>query len=775
MSPVVSIPLSYACLAALWILFSDSALGLIASGDDLLRLSVYKGLLFVAVTTLFLLWLVRSTYGALEAGYRELEAHQEEIRRLSQLNAVLSHVNQAIVRLPGREELCQRVCQILVEHGGFRLAWIGWLEPGGARLAPSAAAGEAADYVLTLRLDVEEGPAACGLSVRALHDRAPCVCNDLLVEPLVAPWRPVFGRHGLHAAVSLPIPYGAEIGGVLNVYADQPGVFHERELALLREAVADLAFGLENLEREARRREAEERRRLAEEAQHESEERFRATFEQAAVGIAHAAPDGCLLRVNDKLCAITGRSREELVGSSLATTLLPEDRAAAEAAIRSLLAAGRGDSTLECRCQLPRGGVVWVGLVTALLRDAADAPRYFISVVTDISERKRLEQQFLRAQRLESIGTLAGGIAHDLNNLLAPIVMGVELVRSQGLPPSLTGVVDNMERSARRGANLVRQVLSFARGVDGARVPLPLRHVIDEVGGIVESTFPKNIVWSAEVPRELWPVRGDATQLHQVLLNLCVNARDAMPEGGRLRLSARNVVLDSGEADPRRGEHPGPYVLLEVADEGCGMTPEVLDRIYEPFFTTKPPGLGTGLGLSTALGIVRAHGGRLDVQTELGRGCVFRLHLPAEPDGSARGSTVPQRARLVPGRGELVLVVDDESAIRDITRLTLESFGYRVLIAKDGAEAVALFAARRTDIAIVITDLLMPTMAGPELIAELRRLEPTLRVIGVSGQSSAGELPSASPESTAFLQKPFSAEALLALLRKLLDARPPRA
>jgi PAS domain S-box-containing protein len=770
LSPAHGIALAYALLAALWILLSDRALELLASPEELVRWGVYKGLAFVLVTGAFLFVLLKRTYGVMEAGYRELRSHQDEIKRLNRLNTVLSLVNQAIVRLPGREDLCRRVCQILVEEGGFRVAWIAWHETGKPRLVPLASAGAEDPFLAAIVRD-EVAAEALGPASRAFREDAPVVINDLWSDPRALAWQADLKRLGLCSVVGIPVHREGGPGGVITVYANQPGIFHEREVSLLLEAAADLAFGLDNITREARRREAELRRREAEENQRESEERFRATFEQAAVGIAHVAPDGCLLRVNDKLCTIAGQCREKLIGLRLTSLILAEDQAPIEEGLRALLAGERGDLAAERRFWREEGGAIWTGLVVSLLRGSAGTPRYFIVVVTDISERKRLEEQFLRAQRLESVGTLAGGVAHDLNNLLAPIMMGLELIRMGGVSPSLTPVVDNMERSVRRGAGLVRQVLSFARGLDGVRTRLPLRHLLNEVGMIVESSFPKNIRWDCDLPRDLWPVRGDANQLHQVLLNLCVNARDAMPGGGTLRVSARNVSLAASEIDAPSGESPGPHVLLEVADDGCGMTPAVLGKISEPFFTTKPPDKGTGLGLSTALGIVRGHGGRIAVKSEPGCGTVFLIHLPAEPDTVSADDARFPRVRPALGRGELVLVVDDESSIRDIIRQTLEASGYRVLTAKDGVQAAAIYAQHHASVAVVISDMLMPMMDGPALIGELRRINPRVRVIGVSGQPTENE--AASPPVGApacFLQKPFAGDALLALLRQVVDA-----
>ncbi len=414
-----------------------------------------------------------------------------------------------------------------------------------------------------------------------------------------------------------------------------------------------------------------------------------------------------------------------------------------------------------------------------LVRNDVGEPVSILAINTDITDRKKLEAQFLRAQRMESIGTLAGGIAHDLNNLLAPITMGVDLLKRSDPRPEHQRLLATIERSAQRGADLVKQVLSFARGVEGARVELQLRHIVHELEVIVHNTFPKNVRFETKVESNLWPVLGDPTQLNQVLLNLLVNARDAMPTGGQATLSVYNTEVDAQYAVMNRGVAPGSYVVLEVGDTGVGMEPPVIERIFEPFYTTKEVGKGTGLGLSTVLGIVRSHGGFVNVYSEPGRGSTFKVYLPARPEAPpAAGAAPPTPAALPAGRGETILVVDDEPTILEVTRETLQSHGYAVLTAEDGAQAIGTYAVNRTRIATVITDMMMPVMDGHALITALRRINPEVRIIAASGLAANGGLSrGAAPDVRHFLAKPYSAEAMLTLLRTVLDepsgSRPP--
>ena len=411
--------------------------------------------------------------------------------------------------------------------------------------------------------------------------------------------------------------------------------------------------------------------------------------------------------------------------------------------------------------------IVVVGRWT-LVRDKAGQPKSILSINTDITERKNLEQQFFRAQRMESIGTLAGGIAHDLNNVLAPIMMSIDLLRIYESNPRMLGILSTIESSAKRGAEMVKQVLTFARGVQGQEIEVQVGALIGEIVKIADETFLKNVFIRSIVPEDLWTVRGDPTQLHQVLLNLCVNARDAMPGGGSLIVSGSNILLDEQYAGTHLDAKPGPHVVIEVEDTGMGMPTDVIDRIFEPFFTTKEIGKGTGLGLSTSLSIVKSHGGFLRVFSERGVGTKFSVYLPANTS-IHKEVTVKAPAALPRGNGELVLVIDDEPSVRDITRQTLEAFGYRVLLASDGVEATSIYAVRGHEIDIVLTDMMMPLLDGPTTVQVLKRLNPNVRIIAASGQSADGmETKAAAAGVLDFLTKPYTAEAMLIALRQVL-------
>jgi PAS domain S-box-containing protein len=404
-----------------------------------------------------------------------------------------------------------------------------------------------------------------------------------------------------------------------------------------------------------------------------------------------------------------------------------------------------------------------------LIRDHNSTPTSKLVVNTDITEKKKLERQFLRTQRMESVGTLAGGIAHDLNNVLAPITMSLHLLRSKLPEETDQRVLDTLESSAQGGADLIKQVLTFSRGIEMERTVLQVRHLLNDIRRFSKETFPANIEVSSEIPPDLWTISGDATQIHQILLNLCVNSRDAMPNGGALRIRAENFMADEQYVKMNREAKAGAYIVVTVSDTGVGMAPEVRERIFEPFFTTKEVGKGTGLGLSTVFALVKNHGGFLTVDSELGGGSFFKVFLPAM-QSSAAPQTALRPEKPQKGDGQLILVVDDEPSICEITRLTLEQSGYRVAIAYDGAEALAEYFSQKSPVSLVLTDLNMPIMDGPALIRALKKLDPSIRIVastGIAEKKRLGEI--VESDLMAFLGKPFTAEKLLATISKALS------
>ena len=426
----------------------------------------------------------------------------------------------------------------------------------------------------------------------------------------------------------------------------------------------------------------------------------------------------------------------------------------------------------DMRMQTRDGRKLIVDCRITLVRDEAGRPRARLAFLTDITEKKLLEEKFLHAQRLESIGLLSAGIAHDLNNVLAPIVLAAPLLRASLSAPRDLEILTTLEKSAERGAGLVKQILGFAHSTTGEFRLTQVKHLAWDLISIIEQTFPKSIQLQHQIPTDLWPVQGNATQIHQVLLNLCVNARDAMPSGGTLRLTAANLRLDAAGAGAIPGALPGTWVVLEVADTGAGIPPEMLEHIWESFFTTKGAGKGTGLGLATVRGIVVSHHGFVELHTEVGRGSTFRVFLPAVESEAPRSSSAAPVA-ILDGHGELILVVDDEAPIRNLVAGILGQHGYRVVSCGDGLEAITLFNAHPDGIALVVTDVDMPRLGGVALARALLQLRPDLRLLAMSGlsrrETDGADVPEIQKLAHAFLRKPFTIENLLGTVHRLLQ------
>jgi PAS domain S-box-containing protein len=407
-----------------------------------------------------------------------------------------------------------------------------------------------------------------------------------------------------------------------------------------------------------------------------------------------------------------------------------------------------------------------------LVRDSEGLPKSVLAINTDVTEKKKIEAQFMRAQRMESIGTLAGGIAHDLNNILAPILMSIDLLKRQSDSPETTKILQTIQVSAKRGADIVRQVLSFARGMEGQRIEVQPKHLLNDLENIIKDTFPKDIRLQFSVPNDIWTILGDPTQVHQVLLNLSVNARDAMPNGGNLAVSVQNCVLDEQYAVMHSHAKPGRYVKIKVSDSGMGIPPKLIDKIFEPFFTTKELSKGTGLGLSTVMAIVKSHGGVINVYSEQGKGTGFTVYLPAMELSTEALKEQSALASMPRGNGETILVVDDEASILTITGQTLEAYGYRVLTATDGADALSIYLQNRDEIRVVLTDMMMPVMDGAALIHALMRINPVVRIIAASGLNAQGEVEEATAGGLKhFLIKPYTAGVMLQTIRAILDGR----
>jgi PAS domain S-box-containing protein len=462
-----------------------------------------------------------------------------------------------------------------------------------------------------------------------------------------------------------------------------------------------------------------------------------------------------------------GFCAEEALGQQAEQLLFKEPSPQCAEALQTAIANGSWKGELD---QVTKDGKgITVASCWTLVRDEQNQPKWLLTVNTDITDKKQLEQQLFRAQRLESIGTLAGGMAHDLNNILTPILMSAQLLAMQVSDQKTQQRLQLIETNTKRGAALIKQVLTFARGMEGKRYRVQIKDVLREIEQVIERTFPKSIQIYTQIGNDpLWTVLADNTQMHQVLMNLCINARDAMPNGGTLSIVAENRMVDDSEAKRNIEAKVGAYVVVTIADTGLGIGAEIIDRIFDPFFTTKEVGSGTGLGLSTALGIVKNHGGWIAVNSKVGFGSEFKVFLPA--NGGATNQLGESSTQLPLGKGELILVVDDEAAICEVAKTVLESCDYQVLTANDGIDAIALYTHHQSEISAVLIDMMMPSMDGLTCIRTLQAINSQVKIIVMSGLLSSEDLANATKCGIqGFLPKPFTSEELANTIHRVLN------
>lgn len=676
------------------------------------------------------------------------------VMRLHGLLLGCTAVSRAIVRAAGIRELLESACRALVGRGGVRLARAEWRPPEPGEAARVAGWGQ--DEACREALEVfdaatehasRESGEQPSRARRPDYGRCPEL-SDARTHVHAA-------RAGLRARASLPLERDGAPAGMLVVWAGDGDAFDPEAQSLLEVVAASLSVALTGRERaerwQATLRELNEYRSRITEA-----ERI------ARLGSWELTVPERTLRCSREVYRIYGYDPDHFAGGLEALTrrIHPEDLAAL-AQWNERVQAGERDLTHDHRIVLPDGDVRHLRQRATLVERGR-----LVGTVQDVTDHKRVERQMLRAERLETMATLANGVGHDLNNALSPILLSLEMLKSSGLDETpVREALASIEASALRGAEVVRQLLSFGPGAEGGHVEVQLKHLIRDVEKIARNTFPRNLRIDVRVPARLWPVKGESSQLHHVLVSLCLNARDAMPGGGTLTMTAENVTLDEQEA-AGDGE-PGHWICVRVADDGHGIPAELHERIFDPFFSTRERG-GSGLGLSTALAVVRHHGGFIRLRSAPGAGTEFRVYLPAAL-GAGR-SPAPGAPAVAGGRGECVLVVDDEPAIREVTRRTLERHGYRVRLAGDGAEALVVFSQHRAEIAVVLTDMMMPIVDGTALVMALRRASPDLRIVVMSGLGIERHRTAAAEAGVSrFLDKPFTAAALLGAVRAALD------
>jgi PAS domain S-box-containing protein len=571
------------------------------------------------------------------------------------------------------------------------------------------------------------------------------------------------GNAAVRGEYAVPLRLGASVLGVLDVESDRVDGIRAVTRKLVDQVATQVAAGLQRSD-------------LFKKLQ-ASEERFRSIFEQSQIGVKLADLEGKVIAANPGYERILGYGRGELLGVHFSQFVHPEDVQLALSKARDLMQGKLDTFQLEARALRKSGESVWCAVTVSLIRDSSGRPLHTLTMLEDISGRKKaeeeraqLQEQLFHVRKMMALGTLAGGVAHDFNNLLGVILGYTSLLRRR-LPSGHPArePLDLIEKSAQRGAELTSQLLQLARQETHRVEHLDVGEVVAQALRIVTETFDRRIRIETHLAADLPCIAGDPGQLELALLNLCINARDAMPAGGTLTIETSLVNPGSEQGAVPADSSPGEYVRIAVKDTGVGMEPELLQRIFEPFFTTKEPGKGSGLGLATVNSIANRHGGFVRAASQIGRGSEFSLYLPVSRPVQPLAEAPPLSRRTEPKVGT-VLVVDDEPFMLAFAEEALQELGYQALTAESGKQACEIYAQRAAEIDCVLLDMVLPGKSGLETQQALRTVNPEVKVVLVSGYSGGAEVERArAAGATAFLAKPYTVETLAHVLKNVLE------
>jgi PAS domain S-box-containing protein len=687
--------------------------------------------------------------------------------RHSKLFAAVATCGLIISRRDTIDGIVEAVCKTLVDEGGVDLAWVGVPASGGSQIIRYASYGKgnATAYLEGIEISVEAGEASgLGPTGSAFREDEAVWIDDFSVDPRTAPWHARADKFGWRGSAALPIRQRGGPAAVLTLYNREEGYFDEDTRALLKNMVSQIGVAWDALDAEATVS-------LFQESLQESEQRFRSMFEAAPLGIAvKDAGSGRYVAANPKFTEIVGWSHDDLLTKRWQDITYNEDIAAELETAAPFLAGETTGFQIEKRYLKPDGRVAWVSMTSAPLTPLTAGKGHYLSMVEDVTERNSLKQQLLLAQRMETIGRLTGGIAHDFNNLLTVVMGNSEAMADELADPGLREQAEQILHAAQRAAELTSGLLAFGRQQSLSPRSFDLNQMLAKAEGLIGRTIGGNLDFSVETAPDLLAVYADPAQTESAILNLCLNARDAMPHGGTLTIRCENLRIGNRMRQRYPDARPGDYVAIRVSDTGTGMSPEVIAKIFEPFFTTKDPRRGTGLGLSVVYGFVKQSEGFMDVETEVGKGTTFSVCLPGAREADERLG-LPGSDELERGQ-EKVLLVEDDEIVRAHVRIQLRSLGYDVIEAVNGPVALALLN-NRDDVQLLFTDLMMPGgMNGRELAAQAVLLRPSLRILLTSGYPT--DPLSQGPQRTgglALLAKPYTKRVLAEKLREVLGGR----
>jgi len=698
---------------------------------------------------------------------------QREIKLLNRLYRVLSQVSQAVVRATSAELFLEESCRVIVEEGGFLLSWIGYVEEVTSRVVPTAIWGGANDYARGITVYADDRPEGRGPTGSCIRERRHFVYNDFLHDQPTQPWHERAARFGIKAVAAFPIQVEGRVWGALTIYSDEINFFGDKDVKLLEKVAGGIGFGLDNLAREHRRKQAEETLR-------QSEDRYRRIFDDAVLGIFQSTPEGKILRANPAYARMFGFDSPEEVMSfvnDVAVELYADPPRRKQ--IVKMIMQTEGPIRVENR-YVRKDGRIFIGNLHAwAVRGKDGGFLYLEGFVEDITERKRaeeekekLEAELRHAHKMEAVGTLAGGIAHEFNNILGIVLGNAELAAEdmQDSNPARFNL-DEIKAASFRARDAVRRLLTFSRKSEESRRLLNLVPAVKEAIKLLRFSIPSSVQIHQNISDECDPVEADPTQIHQIILNLGSNAVHAMEEkGGNLEFSLQNILLDETSQNFDSKLQPGEYVMLKVSDTGSGIPVEIMDRIFDPYFTTKDVGKGTGMGLPVVHGIVEAHGGSIQVESDPGEGTTFKIFFPAIKQ--IRSSEVKETKAELPTGTERILFIDDEKSIAMFGGSMLERLGYQVKTETDPIRAMEVFASNPGQFDLVITDMTMPGITGDRLIRRVLQIRPDMKTILCTGYSQGiDEERAYTISAKAYALKPLDRKQLAITVRKVLDEK----
>jgi two-component system, cell cycle sensor histidine kinase and response regulator CckA len=684
---------------------------------------------------------------------RKAEARE---RHLTAVLRAIRGVNQLITREKDRNRLIQEACAVLTSTRGFKSVWIALVDETGAFVQMAESSVSPGCLPLTEMLTRGEWPVcarnAFAESGVAVMEYGASACRDC----------PLGSYHEDDGAFAARLEKGEKVYGMIIVSLPKDMMGDREEQGLFTEVVGDIGFALHSLEQE-------ERKMAAEAALRESEARFKILFEYAPDAYYLHDLEGRFIDGNRAAETMTGYSKEDLIGKSfLDLHLLPPDELGKAAGFLHESAQGLSTGPEELILNQKDGKQIPVEIRTFPFE--LENQVVVLGIARDITLRKDMEQQLQQSQKMESVGRLAGGVAHDFNNLLTTILGNASMVlMDTGKDDPCRAMIEEIKRAGERAANLTRQLLAFSRKQIIQPEVICLNEVINDIEKMLRRIIGEDIELKIDPAPDLGNVEADVGQIEQVIMNLIVNARDAMPHGGKLTIETANVELDETYARAHMAVTPGPYVMLAVSDTGTGMSREIMSQVFDPFFTTKEKGKGTGLGLSTVYGIVKQSNGNIWVYSEPEKGATFKIYLPRCEETAITRNTEDGKEKMLQGT-ETVLVVEDDEPVRELAINALRRYGYHVLCAPDGQEALRVLQEHEGMIHLMLTDVVMPGMSGGDLGARAQEVRGDLKVLYMSGYTDNAIVHhGVLDKGTPFLQKPFTPDRVASKVREVLE------